>query len=446
MIKDTQDSGITYLPERYKRQIEAKKRRRAIKKIVIICAAIVTCAVLFLVLGGMQLPIPGQNPLLFPGSSGFSPDISTTTPPGQFSTNFTYTVTTTEYPDMIIDKDVPAQPGDDMLSVNNATIFLRQDYPAAEYTLIRVNATDRYPDLNLYEFRIKRINTLPGDTGFSVFIDARTGNSYTPGQENAKITADQAKTLAKESFFGLQPDSIRIRYNNSSDSVRSWIFSLYRDTAKILTGSIDPDTGEIVSFSRIIPTEGRQSDPLVDINAAQKIADRYIIEKNSAPLPLNMSDASYLPLGSSQNKVAGQYVFLYNRIVQEIPCDNDGFTISVDSVSGEVTGYERRWTTPESAFSVVADPLITRYEATFVVLKKAQEIYPSSGDGIRIVSAEIRWKDTHSPGSIPRPGSIPTAWKLQFTDAIIREQQTPVPAVGWVDAQTGKILAFYYQH
>jgi hypothetical protein len=185
---------------------------------------------------------------------------------------------------------------------------------------------------------------------------------------------------------------------------------------------------------------------LLDIDAAQKIADRYIFDKNSATLPLNMSEAQYNPLRFPQKTVAGHYVFIYNRIVQGIPCEKDGFTISVDSITGEVIGYDRRWNSPDSAFSVTVDPLITRSGATFAVLKKAQETYPTSVDRLSIISAEIRWKDHQSQGGIPRPGSIPLAWKVVFTDEVIRAKQPPVPAVGWVDTQTGAILDINYQH
>jgi hypothetical protein len=36
------------------------------------------------------------------------------------------------------------------------------------------------------------------------------------------------------------------------------------------------------------------------------------------------------------------------------------------------------------------------------------------------------------------------AWKVQFTDDIIRAKQ--LRGTGWVDVQTGKILDFYYPH
>jgi hypothetical protein len=441
--KKSQNSGIAYIPERYKQQIEAKKRRRFVKKIAIICVVLATCAVLYLGLSGL-LPVLGKSPFSLPGSLVSSPEISPALPSGESSRPITYNGTDGDDTGIVIGNGVPDQPIRDILSLSNATVFFRLDYPTPAYTLISVNVTDRYPYRSLYEFRIRLTNATPADTGFSAFIDAVTGDPYTPGQENAKITADQAKILIQESFFRLYPDNIRLRYNNNTDTTRAWIFSLYRENAEILTGTMDPDTGEIISFSRSIQFEGRQANPLIDINAAEKIADRYIVEKNRVPLPVNMSEARYDPLEFPQKTVAGLYVFVYNRIVQDIPCDNDGFTISVDSVTGDVTGYYRRWFTPDSAFSVAPAPLVSRSAATFVVLKKAQEKYPASV--IEILSAEIRWKDQYPKGSIPRPGSIPLAWKVQFTDEIIQSKETRVAATGWVDVQKGTIIEFDYQH
>ncbi len=446
MNKNPKDPGSIYLPERYKQQIEAKKRRRLIKKIFAICIVVALCSVLYLTLSGalsnsLNQPLPS-----LPGSLVSAPEISPTSPSGESMTALTWNTTAMRDTDITRDKGVPSQPTYDMQSLDNATASLRQDYPAPAYALISVNETDVFPDRTLYEFTIKQVNISQDSAGFSVFIDARTGELYTPGQENAKITADQAKNIVIEAFPLLHPDRVRVRYNNSPDSVRAWLFTMFRDNMTILTGAMDPETGQIFSFTRSLPWEGRQADPLLDSNAAQKIADRYVFDKNRVPLLLNMSEAQYNPLRFPQKTVAGQYVFVYNRIVQDIPCDKDGFTISVDSLTGEVIGYDRRWNSPDSAFSVTVDPLVTRSGATFAVLKKAQETYPASVDGLSIISAEIRWKDHPSQGSIPRPGSIPLAWKVLFTDEIIRAKPLPLPAVGWIDIQTGKILDFYYQH
>jgi len=444
--KNPKDTGSIYLPERYKQQIEAKKRRRLIKKIVVICTFVILCSVSYLILSGALSNSLNQPPLLPHGSIVSAPEISPRSPSDEPTTSLTRNMTPLRNTDIIIGKGVPDQQILGMQSLDNATASLRQDYPAPAYTLISVNVTDLNADRTLYEFTIKQVNISQDSTGFSVFIDARTGDLYTPGQENAKITADKAKNLVIEAFPLLHPDRVRVRYSNSPDSVRAWVFTMYRDNTTILTGALDPETGQIFSFTNSIPWEGRQADPLLDINAAQKIAERYIFDKNRAPLPLNMSEARYNPLRFPQKTVAGYYVFIYNRIFQEIPCDMDGFTLSIDSLTGDVIGYDRHWNTPESAFSVAVDPLVTRSGATFAVLKKAQEKYPASVDGLSIISAEIRWKDDQSQGSIPRPGSIVLAWKVVFTDEIIRAKPLPLPAIGWIDVQTGKILDFYYQH
>ena len=446
MNKNPKDSGSIYLPERYKQQIEAKKRRRLIKKIALICTVVAIGSVLFLILSGTLSDSLSQPPLVIPGSFVPAPEITLATPPGEHGTSPAQNTTVLRTTGITEDKGGTTQPTRYMQSQDNATASLRQDYPESEYSLISVNVTDLYPDRTVYEYKVKQITTSQEDSVFSVFIDARTGDFFTPGQENAKITADRAKYLVAEAFPLLHPEMVRVRYNNSPDSARAWVFTMYRDNSIILTGAMDPETGQIFSFTRNIPWEGRQTDPLLDMNAAQKIADRYISDKNRASLTLNMSEARYNPLQFPQKTVAGNYVFIYNRLVQDIPCDTEGFTISVDSLTGEISGYDRRWNIPDSAFSLATDPLITRTGATFAVLKKAQETYPTAVDGLAIISAEIRWKDNPPQGSTPRPGSIPLAWKILFSDEVIRAKPLSSPAVAWVDVQTGKILDFYYEH
>jgi hypothetical protein len=444
--KNPKNPDITYLPQRYKRLIEAKKKRRQLKKIAIFFLVIAICAGVYMVLNGILSSSLNQTPVQIPPSPVVSAGTSPIPQPGELTTTPTGNVTVTKIPDIIIGENVPSQSTRNMQSLDAATTSIRVDYPAPAYILISVNITDQFADRSLYEFRIKQANTSQDDTGFSAFIDAGTGDPYTLGQEHARITADQAKTLVSNAFILYHPEKVRIKYNNNPYSLQEWIFTLYRNNITILTGTMDPDTGQIISFSRSIERPGRPANPSLDSTSAQKIADRYIIERNGFPLPLNMSVARYDQLGFPDEAIAGQYVFEYNRVVQGISCDYEGFTISVDSVTGEVTGYNRRWGAPDIAFSLAIDPLVTHYEATYAVLDRAKQTYPASIDGLRIVSAEIRWKDQRPPGSIPRPGSISTAWKVQFDDAIIREKQGSVPAVGWVDAQTGKILDFYYQH
>jgi hypothetical protein len=444
--KDPKDTDITYLPQRYKEQIEAKKRRRLYKKIGVFFLIIIICAVVYLIVNGMMTGSLTQTGIQLPSiavpTAGAIPLPQSVEPTSTRAGNITVSTT----PKFIVGEGVPVQPEPGMQSLDAAIASLRLDYPEAAYTLISVNVTDQYEDQKLYEFRIRKINSSSDDTGFLVFINAKTADPYTFGQDSVRITADQAETLLSYNFIGYHPEKIRLRYINTTDSLQEWIFTLYRDNTTILTGTMDPDTGQVTSFSKSIERSGRPADPLLDSSAAQKIADRFIVEQNGFPLPLNMSYSRYEPLGSPDQIIAGQYVFVYNRIVQDIPCDYEGFTIAVDSVTGEVIEYQRRWTVPDNAFSVVTEPLVTHYEATYAVLERAKQTYPASSDGLKIISADRQWKDQTPPGSIPRPGSIPIAWKVQFDDTIIRQKPWLLPGIGWVDDQSGKILDFYYLH
>jgi hypothetical protein len=223
------------------------------------------------------------------------------------------------------------------------------------------------------------------------------------------------------------------------------ILSALRRPNQSAVGAMDAGTGLISSFIRTIQKSGRPAEPVLDMPAAQKVAEGYISDKNG-PVAVNMSEEQYIPLGIPSDPVAGEYVFAYNRIVTDIACEEDGFIVGVDSVSGEITAYERHWNAPDNAFSVTSEPLVLKREATFAVLQRAKEMYPESVSGLRIVSAEIWWKDQHPSGVIPRPGSIPLAWKVTFDDDIIRQNSSAKPAIAWVDAQTGSILNFEYLH
>ncbi len=158
MNKNPKDTGSIYLPERYKQQIEAKKRRRLIKKIVVIGIVVALCSVLYLILSGALSNSLNQPLPLLPGSIVPAPEISPTSPSGEPITALTWNTTAMRNTEIIIGKGVPAQPTHDMQSLDNATASLRQDYPAPEYTLISVNVTDLYADRTLYEFTIKQVN------------------------------------------------------------------------------------------------------------------------------------------------------------------------------------------------------------------------------------------------------------------------------------------------
>ena len=431
------DQDATYLPARYRQQVRIKKQRRIYKKLLTAGIVIVVFIVALFLLIGM-LPVPQSSTPLQ------SPVTPTPSMGGQKSApvvNLTVAVT----PGYILGTGITTLPSKEVLSLDKAVSFLREEYPAETYTLNSLNLTDRYSGHTLYEFTIQPAVSSLTESRFVVFIDAVTGEPYTPGQDDARITMGQAQDLARKAFPGIRPDQVLVRYKAITDSGRTWDFRFVKGTTPILTGTLDADTGLISSFAQTIQTVGRPTEPVIGLPTAQKIADSYISGKNG-PVAVNMSEGRYIPLGSPSDPVAGQDVFIYNRIVNNIPCEDDGFIVGVDSVTGDITAYERHWNAPDNAFSVASEALILKREATYAVLKQAKETYPESLNGLRIISADIKWKDQHPPGVTPRPGSIPLAWKVTFDDDIIRANNSAKTAIAWLDAQTGSILDFEYRH
>ncbi len=431
------DPDATYLPARYRQQVRIKKQRRIYKKLLAAGIVIVIFIVaLFLLIG--VLPVPQSSPPIK------SPVTPTPSMGGQNPApvmNVTVAVT----PGYVLGTGISALPSKDVLTPEKAVSFLREEYPAETYTLNSLNLTDRYSGHTLYEFDIQPAAGSSTETRFVVFDDAVTGEPFTPGQDEAGITMGQAQDLARKAFPGIRPDQVRVRYSAGPDSGRTWNFRFVKSMTPILTGSMDAETGLISSFTHTIQKVARPTEPIIGQPAAQAIADRYISGKNG-PVAVNMSEGRYIPLGYPSDPVAGQYVFIYNRIVNNIPCDDDGFIVGVDSVTGDITAYERHWNAPDNAFSVASEALILKREATYAVLKQAKETYPESLNGLRIISVDIKWKDQHPPGVTPRPGSIPLAWKVTFDDDIIRANNSAKTAIAWLDAQTGSILDFEYRH
>jgi hypothetical protein len=332
------------------------------------------------------------------------------------------------------------------ISEEEATARLQEEYPLSQYSVNGVALNDHYSGKVLYEFTLVPAKDSIYEKNETIFIDVLTGDLYNPLQENAGITIEQAKDLAQQAFPAWNPDRVRMRFHDGSNYVRGWEFYLYIGDEELVHGGLDADTGELSGYAIGVKRMGRPENPSITIDAAQQVADREIKERNGV-VPVIISDARLDPLGMPGEKVAGNYVFVYNRVIREVPCDSDGFTLVIDSVAGTVTEYRKTWGLPEDAVAQSAKPAIPKDAAIKTVQQEASKTYPASSASLRIVSADLRWKDYHNPEkSVPAPGSIPLVWKVQFDDETIRTQQWPNPATGWIDAQTGTLLDLYYRH
>ena len=451
-MNDRDDTG-PYIPERYRQQIAARKRRGMFTKIGAILIVIVLCGTAAFFLSGAHngtqaasLPPISTTAIPLAETSAkitFTPEPENASPIGT-APEPSATIAPNQSTTLLSPALITAQKDPGILPYGEALRFLREEFPAATYTVVSADISSVPPSGRMYSFLIRPLNdTLPGSTS-TQYLDAVTGDPYTPGQEKAAVPLASAKNTIADTFASIHPDGTRIRYS-TVDGAQFWNFTLIRNNSTLLAGSIDAETGNIAEFASVVPTEGRPGAPVIDNATAMKIAEQFISDR-TGPVSINISDQQYIPLNSSGSPVAGSWVLRYSRLFQGYPCDADGFTVTVDSVSGNITGYERIWNAPDYGFAVAPDAIVLKRDATYTVLHKAQNMYPGLATGINILSADVRWKDAHPAGTVPRPASIPLAWKVSFDDAIIRAMPHPVPAVAWVDAQNGNLIEIDYQH
>jgi hypothetical protein len=327
-----------------------------------------------------------------------------------------------------------------------ATSQVREGNPDPEVTPAGLSPTDRSPKKAVNECTLvpfKDVNA-PDADGFS-FYDATVFNaisvenySFPVGRKDPGITIEQAKEIAIKAFPEYSPDRVEISFTDGSVNDRAWNFKLYKDDQQVILGGLNADNGDLMDY-RINPrvmAERWDTHPTTMDNA-QQTAENEIQERNGK-LPLKLVDSR------SEN---GNYVFLYKRIIQGVPCARDGITINIDSGTGKVFTYYKSWSTPENAVAAQTVPAISHDAAIARIEREARACYPESADSFRIVSANLEWMDFYNADEFtPEPGVIPLGWYVRFDDKTIREREFPFPEEGWIDAQNGTLLSMNYFH
>ena len=445
MSDDSGDPNQPYLPERYRKKIRENQSRRLRRKLLIVVAIVVIVAALVLLSGlfpilktlsaisPTPLPVPATTipPVTVPGGPTGIPAPNATPAPAE---TYAYQV----------GPGVPLLASGGLISLDDAVASLRVFYPSDTSAITSVNFSSG-SNRTLFGFTLAP-TTLRGKEEVVVFIDAKTGELYAPGQENAPIPAAKAKILALSAFPEIHPAQARVWY--VSDPVRGgeWQFIFLTGNTETARGVIDATTGEAATLILMVPRTGRPATPAVDADRAKAVADQYISDHNGGPLPLNMTKERYEAWGTATSPAAGQYVLTYERIYQDFPVDTDRIVVAVDSVTGDVLTYDKIWTTPGFAFSATDELAVGQRDATFAVMQAATAKFPLPVEMVRIVSTELRWNNRHTPGVTQQPGSVPLAWKVLFDDATIRADPTLPQGTGWVNIQTGNVTELEYRH
>ena len=449
------DENKPYLPDRYRRKIREKNRKRVTIRILTITLILIGIAVLAFSLS--QLPWTGLFTAPFSPHSPTAPspvvvttvsmDSQTETPSqGSTKASLTPAIPATALPDggYTIEPGVPQQAAVSSLSLSQAEIALRRYCPEDLFTIRSVNysaGTTR----SLFGFTLQTTGGWSPQEDLVVFIDAADGIPRTYGEETAVVPKEMVSDIVLAEFSGKSISPPGLWYHDSPSPGGAWKFTLSSGNMTLVYGSVDATTGEIRSFARNIPAYGRPADPAITEEMAQKTAERYVFDRNSG-LSLALTSSRYDPWGTESVPAAGAYTFSLERRHLDYPVDTDGISVVVDALTGEVIGYDKQWTTPEYAFSQAVVPSTARHDATYAVMEAARAVYPEQIGGVRILSSEMRWKNGQMKATVPRPGSVPLAWKIVFDDDILRTNASLAPGIAWIDIQTGNVTAIEYRH
>jgi predicted nucleic acid-binding Zn ribbon protein len=398
-VRDDDEFNEPYLPERYKEIVRKKKQRRLLKKIGMIAAGIVALIVVYILLSGFLggSPQPAPVPTLLPTPTLTLPE--TTAVPATTAAIATAIPVKTAIPTTVITTTKPVP--------------------------IATEIATETPE---------------------PVLTARANTYVTPKGGDPKITEKQAAAIALVAFPNLPSGKMSVELATDPIFGQVWKYVLLAGTTTEASGLISAETGSVVTYNRTIHPGARPQNPVLTMGNARQIADSTMNDRNTGILSVNMSDSRYVPLSTPGGNVAGTYRFVFNRVIQDYPCDTDGFIVSVDAVSGAVTEWVQRWESPDNAFMILDTPTVPKYDAIYAAQAKAKTIYPGSIGSLQIVSAERVWKDEHAPGTTPRPSSIPLAWKIVFDDETIRGHPEARKGVCWVDTFTGEIIEITYQH
>jgi len=130
--------------------------------------------------------------------------------------------------------------------------------------------------------------------------------------------------------------------------------------------SVDAKTGDIISFSKYIHDDDNQ-EVVYDKEGAYNIAESFI----DAMQPDKFSEVEYVTWNEpligpfSQEAIPRQYKFTFVRKINKSYVQNDGFTITVDTVTGDITRYNFSWYKGELPTSENVMSLIKAYDVLF---------------------------------------------------------------------------------
>lgn len=222
-----------------------------------------------------------------------------------------------------------------------------------------------YSVLNPYKFIDAKTGKIVEANPYYGYYDASYGMStsamkvpqqnieLTPAEKEAiesteKLLSDKQAEEAARKF--LQIDSsyklANISMNGGSYGYGDYTWNMnFSKDASSFSAAVDAVTGEISYFYKY-PTSDPKDEVTLDEAKSLEIAKQYLEKIQTElykqveyqPLP-----NQYYPNMASGNEKPREYSFNFTRKLNGIYVENNGFNITIDAVSGEVSHYDKHW-------------------------------------------------------------------------------------------------------
>lgn len=252
------------------------------------------------------------------------------------------------------------------------------------------------------------------------------------------IDAKEAENIALALFPNVTVDRTNVQITDYGDGPFYECEIRTQDEKKIQVW-IDQATGDLLGFFAGSQMMGRPAEPVLSMDEARKIARAYVDEKSGGANLTLTSESYHTFSGGSGGTVADGYSFRYNRLIRGVPCISDGFSISVDAVTGDVRRYSKQWKTDEDLCTADTVPSVSEESAKDAARTYLKETW---GDlpGLAVHTADLRWYD----GKTGSTDAVPLVWVVRFDDDHYRSLEFPDNATAYVDAHTGEIAYCSY--
>lgn len=168
------------------------------------------------------------------------------------------------------------------------------------------------------------------------------------------LSAEAARQRAEQAYR--LPAGLNLRHSNLSQSWsvpggKVWNFSYANeDDTLSVSLAVDALSGELQGFSSYQREKEQDysKPPVVNLSEAEarvKVEEllQQLQPEKFKQVELRRTNREVGPWAETGNPLPRAYNFNYTRLVNEVPYPDNGFTVNINSTTGEVTSYNLRW-------------------------------------------------------------------------------------------------------